>query len=367
MSHPSFGIPVTLPSNSNNVAHPKNTKSLYTVKLGAPLNFASNTLNDTQRWCVAMTSMHYTNNFYNFRESCLLRVILEAPQIGATDQSERASSACTCVSMRTETNDNLDETDVSFIRRFLSPTGLFGSGNALFGKVLIPMKHYPSAAMVAEELVSQFNKIFSPRYRVQLRMDLRPKGGVLNFELTNGKPVVVCADRSYIGQVLGLPCTEEIIPLLEKELPPVDAESGVAKDASEPATSSTSTTPAVSSTTGTSKPTVKLFKLSLRGEKSPRLNRLKALYVYTDVAEQQSVGEGMAPLLAIVDVEKGPGERVGFRPSPYDFKLVCKAYIDEITVKIADEHGEPVLFADDDENVVVAMRFCKVDSGLMLY
>ena len=355
MPRHNFGVPVTLPSNSNELTHPNNTKSLYTVKLGVPLNFSSNTLNDTSRWCVAMTSMHYTNNFYNFREACSLRVILEAPQASATDQSERASSACTCVSLRTEPDDNLDETDVSFIRRFLGPTeaqpaGSFGSGNALFGKLLIPMKHYPSAAMVAEELISQFNKIFSPRYRVQLRMDVRQKNGVLNFGLTNGKPVVVCADRSYIGQVLGLSWTQEIIPLLEKELPPDDAESRAGMEASASAAP---------------KPTVKLVKLSMRGEKSPRLNRLKALYVYADVVEQHSVGDVMAPLLAIVDVEKGPGERVGFRCSPYDYRPVCKTFIDEITIKIADEHGQPVLFADDDENVVVALSFCKPDSDLV--
>ena len=69
---------VTLPSNSNMNSHPTNRGNNYIVKLSSPLNFSGQTLNEDASWEVALTTMQYTNRFYDLRENCQLYLVLES-------------------------------------------------------------------------------------------------------------------------------------------------------------------------------------------------------------------------------------------------------------------------------------------------
>jgi hypothetical protein len=84
------GFTVTLPGNSNMVKHPSNKGALYTVTPSSPLNFSGQTLNDDTRWQVAMLSLHYTHNLYNFRKASKLYFAMDKP--ADTSDSETSSS-----------------------------------------------------------------------------------------------------------------------------------------------------------------------------------------------------------------------------------------------------------------------------------
>jgi hypothetical protein len=74
---------VTLPSNSNMNYHPTNSGNNYVVKLSSPLNFSGQTLNEDAAWEVAITTMQYTNRFYDLRENSTLNAVLEFNSAGA--------------------------------------------------------------------------------------------------------------------------------------------------------------------------------------------------------------------------------------------------------------------------------------------
>ena len=105
-----------------------------------------------------------------------------------------------------------------------------------------------------------------------------------------------------------------------------------------------------------------LCKLANVGTRIPTLNTVHALYVYADIVEYQHVGDVMAPLIAYVDVTKSPGERVGHICNPPVYLPVDKSYIDTISIRITDEHGNDIVLSDDNENVVVRLHFRKAKS-----
>jgi hypothetical protein len=72
--------------------HPSNAGSLYTVAPVRPLNFSGQTLNDDTRWQVAVLSLHYTHNFSNFREDCLLHFVVDKPAEANMVAAETASN-----------------------------------------------------------------------------------------------------------------------------------------------------------------------------------------------------------------------------------------------------------------------------------
>ena len=104
------------------------------------------------------------------------------------------------------------------------------------------------------------------------------------------------------------------------------------------------------------------------GLKSPKISKetispyvvnveagLHSLYIYSDVIEAQIVGDTMAPLLRIVQVEGKDGDIVSrtFQDPPY-FPVSRKTF-DSIEVDIKDDTGERVPF--ESGKVIVQLHF----------
>ena len=189
----------------------------------------------------------------------------------------------------------------------------------LYGKLYLPARHYPSVAAIWEDIVSQCNHIFGPRYNVQFRTILYADG-MHQLALCNGGTVTIYTDSRYIAQVLGLSVEEEELP-------------------------------------GRGLNTIILYKAEPRAVRAPILGSVQALYVYTDLIEYQHVGDKRAPLLAYVDVQKLPGERVTTLCNPPVYLPVCKSVINSITIQLCDERGEDVKFPADGDNVLVVLHF----------
>ena len=139
--------------------------------------------------------------------------------------------------------------------------------------------------------------------------------------LCNGGTVTIYADSRYIAQVLGLSVEEEELPVRSLGN------------------------------------TIILYKADPRAVRAPILGSVQALYVYTDIIEYQHVGDKRAPLLAYVDVQKLPGERVTTLCNPPVYLPVCKSVINSITIQLCDERGEDVKFPADGDNVLVVLHF----------
>lgn len=324
------GFTVTCPSNSNMISHPHNLGSNYTVKLPKPLCFSGQTLNEDVHWQVAMLSVHYTHNFYNFREPCTIYMVVEAPVARPANAERRQSPECFSLGTALNEGEKREEVDTALIRLHLAESAVVTKStvvleaNGLLGKVKLPAKHYAGIAAICDEIVSQFDKIFVPRHNIQLQY-VWSNDRRITFSLSNGQKLTMYTVLPYIANVLGL---ETMIVTLPAEV----CSSGHAID-------------------------IRLMENI--GTRSPKLGGIQALYIYTDIVEYQVVGDTLAPLLAYVDVEKSPGERVGHICRPLVYLPVNKSLIDSIGIRICDEHGNEINFPDDVENVVVRLHFRK--------
>jgi hypothetical protein len=103
-----------------------------------------------------------------------------------------------------------------------------------------------------------------------------------------------------------------------------------------------------------------MYSLATVGTDIPRLKNLRALHVYADVVEPQHVGDIMSPLIGYVDATGKPG--INHICNPPIYLPVGRSYIDAIRVRITDEHGQNVMFADLLEHVALRLLFQKAKS-----
>ena len=82
----------------------------------------------------------------------------------------------------------------------------------------------------------------------------------------------------------------------------------------------------------------------------------KNIFVYTDIIQNQSVGDYKAPLLRIVPVEKGWGEVCCVKyEKPYFFPL-SRSRISDIEINIRNDTGSPLSFESGTAIVTLVFR-----------
>ena len=100
-----------------------------------------------------------------------------------------------------------------------------------------------------------------------------------------------------------------------------------------------------------------MYRLWLVGALKARLSKTESIYVYTDIAKPQAVGDTEAPLLGIIPVTGNFGERCYWSFNPPIYMGVNKAYIDEVKVMLRSETGEAIPFPKDSPSVICSLRF----------
>ena len=321
----SSGFTVTLPSNSNMDKHPTNKGSLYTVALSSPLNFSGQTLNDDTRWQVAMLSLHYTHNFFNFRKGCKLYFAMEKPADATASETLPTKGAVT-TQITVDRGEYVGgETLTQWVseRHVMASTHSSG-GMELLGMVQMPKHYYSSLQAVYADIADKFEKVFFPRYKLKLIIT-KKNTGFVTLSLSNGGQLSMFTDNSIIGTVLGLKYTE-----LGQDKVDSRMERGTI-----------------------------MYTLETVGTELPRLNNVHALYVYADVVEPQHVGDAMSPLIGYVNITGKPGDRLTHTCNPPIYLPVGRCYIDAIRVRITDEYGQNVMFPDLFEHVVLRLHFRK--------
>ena len=309
-------------------SHPTNRGNNYIVKLSSPLNFSGQTLNEDAAWEVALTTMQYTNRFYDLRENCTLYVVLESYSANVINAAvDRPKGVTELPAKFTDANlTAMSDVEKRILKTFLAATHkpIGGSSRTvvsyLYGKVLAPAGDYKNPLLLVQNLINGSNMLFgSPRYLSNMGLAVDGATGRLTFRIDNLQCGLYLFTESVpLVHALGLPPKA-----IDKLDPPV-------------------------------------YGLGIVGTKTPRFDAVHSLYVYSDIVKEQRVGDSMAPLLEIVPVRGVPGNRIHYSVNPLTYLPVNRDYIDSINIVIMDEYGNPVVFPDDVENVVCRMRFRRV-------
>jgi hypothetical protein len=324
---------VTLPSNSNMASHPSNRGNNYVVKLSSPLNFSGSTLNEDVSWEVALTTVQYTNRFYDLRENSTLYVVLELYTTGVINNNVEKPKGVTELQAKfTDTNlADLNDTEKRILKSFQAATHKPIGGSTrtvtsyVYGKVLAPAGDYKNPLLVVQNLVSGCNMLFGgARYLSNMGIAVDGATGRVTFRIDNLQ--------------LGLYMFTDSVPLVHAL-----GLSPKAIDKRDPT----------------------VYNLNIVGTKTPRFDTIHSLYVYSDIVKEQRVGDTMAPLLEIIPVRGVPGNRIHFSVNPLTYLPVNRDYIDSINIVIMDEYGNVVVFPDDVENVVCRLRFRHVRQHFM--
>jgi hypothetical protein len=324
---------VTLPSNSNMNSHPTNRGNNYIVKLSSPLNFSGPTLNEDVSWEAALTTVQYTNRFYDMRENCTLYLVLECYSAGMiTATYDKPKGVTELLPRFADANlTDLSTIEKRILKTFLAPTHepIGGSNRTitsyLYGKVHAAAGDYKNPLLLVQNLINSSNTLFGgSRYSANMGLHVDGSTGRLTFRIDNLQcGLYMFTDSVPLVHALGL--TPKAIDRVE----PV------------------------------------VYGLNIVGTKTPRFDAIHSLYVYTDIVKEQRVGDTMAPLLEIIPVKGVPGNRIHFSVNPLTYLPVNRDYIDTINIVITDEYGKPVVFPDDIENVVCRFRFRRVRQHML--
>jgi hypothetical protein len=321
MAGSATGFTVTCSSTSSVDMYPQNVGSCYTVKLPKAIDLTEASLGEKAGWQAAMLSIQYTHNFINFPTACTLRIIIRKPPESQVSMDTPASTNCYVLNNPGPINESgMDDMDVGvtmyerkqqLLARYRSTRGPM-----LYGKIYLPAGHYSSIADFLADIVRRCDDVFKPRYNVRFH-SVQYADGTVEIAVSDSNIISIYSDSEYAAQTLGLPSAIEDIYYIS----------------------------------------VPMYKIEPRGVRAALLDTVQALYVYADIVEYQHVGDKMLPLLAYVDVEKSPGERVAYFSNPPSYLPVRKSVIDTITIKICDERGEYIKFPADGDNVLIRLHF----------
>ena len=340
---------VTLPSNSNMLTHPSNRGHNYEVKLAAPINLTNRTLNDDTRWEVALTTLQYTNRFYQLREDVTIYAVVIVPNVRSINVYASLGKV-----MQLDVDFTTDMPGIvrlgSTAQRILQPFVKDESNKdenwfVVLGAFVIPAGEYKTPMDLARRVTKEFNALFNiPRY--QYRMQVERLGTGERFQFTAESRLAAAGTSevmstpahgivinygaaSRLGKYNFLLYTESLAlsPPLGQILITIDDE-----------------TP----------PIAYMSPISIA---TPHFNAVHSLYVYSDIVDQQRVGNTSAQLMDIAPVQGAPGQRAHYVFDPPTYLPVNRNYIETIKIIIHDGNEGEVLFPDDVQNVVCRLHF----------
>ena len=341
---------VTLPSNTKTHSATGNRPANYTVRLRKPIDLAAR----GGEWEVALLSTQYTRNWYNFREDCCIRFLVKLPgglqaaqssslssnsDGGESTSNSRTRAIAQDTSSASEAAnapdlfyrdgeyswhfDDYTATD-NFLLQYMNNNHHGINDSWVYYKIVVRRAYFANVSALGREISRQFARAFA-KHDVHLHFHLDYDTGLASFSTTRAK-VAVFIENKYLATILGM-ATEKIF---EKVY-----------DREEPAT------------------THILHLMTVNGTSKARLDVVNSLYVYSDIAKFQLVGDTEAPLLGIVPAQGEPGQRVQWNFNPICYLPVNRMFISEIEMLLCTDDGEKVPFAGDSDNVVCCLRFRK--------
>lgn len=332
---------VTVASNNCKNEYPDNKGTKFTARMTPALDFGGRTLNDEHHWEMALTSIEYTNMFYNLPETITVRaVVTYADQTVIDNAASRPYNTHSFPArfnggQMTEyvkvyatkgTHGDMDRTDRGVVRIHTRQNSMIPeNGRVVFGKFFIPAGYYATGTDAYNKFLEKYNELFdTPRYKAKMGGEVLQASGNRAFVLpVNTLNVFIYVDKISAARVLGMePGVVRMDPNFPDEVWP------------------------------------DLWELSTNHRsKPPSIDALQSLYVYCDGIKYQHVGNVLTPLLDVIPVEGAPGERVHHVPRFPMYITLDSKYMDRIEIQILDENGREVPFPDALSNVVCRLRF----------
>jgi hypothetical protein len=343
---------VTLPSNSNMITHPTNRGHNYVVKMATPINLTSRMLNNDARWEVALTTLQYTNHFYQLREDVIIHAVVIVPDLKSIQINSPSGKPIQLDVDFTEDMAGIRALSMAQ-RRILRPfvkndTNKDESWFVILGKFVVPAGEYKTSMELARRIAKEFSAVFNiPRYQYRMQAERIDPGGRLRFTAESrldtprkrrtsepaspgpGGIVVDYDGHSRPGKYnfflytehisISSPLGQVLIPI-DEEAPPI-------------------------------------YYISPISTITPSFNSVKSLYVYSDIVDYQRVGDGSAQLMDIAPVQGAPCQRQHYVFDPPTYLPVNRNFMDTIKITIRDDSDNEALFPDDVQNVVCRLHF----------
>ena len=244
---------VTLPSNSNMLTHPNNRGHNYEVKLAMPINLTNQTLNDDSRWEVALTTLQYTNRFYQLREDVTIYAVVIVPDLKSINVNAPFGKTIQLDADFTEDMSGIKafgETERRILRPFVKDdTNKNEPWFVVFGKFVVPAGEYKTTMELARRVAKEFSAVFNiARYQCRMQVERIGTSGRFRFttesrlenprqrrtsEAASPRPGAITVDygeESRIGKYNFLLYTEhmsispplgQVLTLIDDKTPPI--------------------------------------------------------------------------------------------------------------------------------------------------
>ena len=351
---------VTLPSNSNILTHPTNRGHNYEVKLAMPINLTSHTLNDDARWEVALTTLQYTNQFYQLREDVTIYAVVIVPDLKSIN-----IKAPSMMTTQLDVNFTTDMRAVAamgptvqrILRQFVKDdTNKDEPWFVVISAFVVPAGEYKTPMELARRVVKGFNTLFNtPRYQYRMQVERVGRNGELRF-FAESKLETPRARRT--SEATSPQSKSTLLDKLRESLADYVKESRAGKYTFLLYTEHISiSAPLGQELIVIDDEETPVFYIAPISTNTPIFNTVHSLYVYSDIVDHQRVGNASAQLMDIAPVQGSPGQRAHYVFDPPTYLPVSRSFIETIRIIIHDGKEGEVLFPDDAQNVVCRLHF----------
>ena len=310
------------------VQFPENNPNSYKTKLFKKIDLAGR----ADDWEVALIDVQFPSNWPNVLESTLLALIIEFP----SDEAPEGIPSYT-------EEDVIRESGSSpFLKQILKAIvseNYFHTTRCVANLLSIPAGHYKSIADLGRLITNGWNEVveeISSYKDFRLKFEYDTTMRVARFSYTGRGKMHFAANSRYLMETLFRfqPCTTEGCVASEKSSPQYP---------------------------------LLIYTLPQRSKEPSALEYLSSIYMYSNLARYQLVGNTEAPLLGIVPIQASAGEMktdsidqhyYAFNPTYY-IPLVQKE-LEVIEIELKTDFNSPFPFANDpNSRVVCRLHFRK--------
>jgi len=297
---------VVLPSNSNMDSHPSNRPGDYTVRLKRPVTL-------TGDWEAALLNIHYPHNWFDLREKATIHWIYSQYRVSLPDSQIAQHVKVAYNDYWKNCTLTIIGQDWDYVQNIRHT-----SFNVWPGNFMSVQDIGDRVSKMIEDGIRSSDIARKPR--VLFQYDFETRSGVFH---TNEGSLYVFTDSMYLANMLGM--EPQLIQPRE-----IDAHSSAVLP--------------------------RLYMLSGPGRSV--FTKLDSIYVYSDVIENQYVGDTEAPLMGIVPIQKRTNEEKQFFTfNPPLYLPVNKSQISEVKIMLRTARGEPLPFPKFSPSVICSLRF----------
>jgi len=298
-------------------SHPSNRPAEYTVRLSRPITL-------TGDWDVALTNIHYPPDWFDFREKSTVHWIFSQPRI-SRPLSELQQY------VKIEYNPDFEKSTVTIIDQDWQ----YGT-HVIHGSCVVWPGHFESVQDIGARVCKMIEdgiKLAKKQAIVTFQFDFDTRAGTID---TDEGTLYLFTDKQYLASMLGMTSTM-IVPRESRISTPQPSD----EDPTVPATLV---------------PAPRIYMLT--GPGKSRFAKIDSIYVYSDIVENQHIGDTEAPLLGIIPVlKRNNDDKQFFVLNPPTYLPVNKTKFSEVSIVLRNARGEPIPFPKFSSNVICTLQF----------